>query len=157
MWGVAPDSQRWQDMMHDFERGQSAFNQATGDFTSAVILPVDVEDVGDAYNFIADVPGLEKGDIKIQVNQEDRQLTLSGERRRVNGAGNAAEEEGGKSTSASSRRRSERRFGKFERKFKLPEDADLDAVSARVEKGVLTVMIRKSEAAANNLRDVEID
>ena len=27
----------------------------------------------------------------------------------------------------------------------------------RVEKGVLTVMMRKSEAAANNLRDVEID
>jgi hypothetical protein len=41
--------------------------QATGDFTSAVILPVDVEDVGDAYNFIADVPGLEKGDIKVCV------------------------------------------------------------------------------------------
>ena len=39
--------------------------QATGDFTSAVILPVDVEDIGDAYNFIADVPGLEKGDIKV--------------------------------------------------------------------------------------------
>ena len=30
-----------------------------------MILPVDVEDVGDAYNFIADVPGLEKGDIKV--------------------------------------------------------------------------------------------
>ena len=69
--------------------------------------------------------------MQIQVNQEDRQLTLSGERRRAPGASNAAEEEGSKSTSASSRRRSERRFGKFERKFKLPEDADLDAVSAR--------------------------
>jgi hypothetical protein len=69
--------------------------------------------------------------VQIQVNQEERQLTLSGERRRANGAGNATEEEGSKSTSASSRRRSERRFGKFERKFKLPEDADLDAVSAR--------------------------
>ena len=39
--------------------------QAAGDFSSAVILPVDTEDVGDAYNFIADVPGLEKGDIKV--------------------------------------------------------------------------------------------
>jgi hypothetical protein len=27
MWGAAPNSQRWQDMMRDFERGQSAFNQ----------------------------------------------------------------------------------------------------------------------------------
>ena len=39
--------------------------KASGDFTSAVILPVDVEDGGDTYNFIADVPGLEKGDIKV--------------------------------------------------------------------------------------------
>ena len=69
--------------------------------------------------------------MQIQVNQEERQLTLSGERRRANSAGNAIKEEGSKSTNASSRRRSERRFGKFERKFKLPEDADLDAVSAR--------------------------
>ena len=30
-----------------------------------MLLPVDVEDVGDAYNFIADVPGLAKGDIKV--------------------------------------------------------------------------------------------
>lgn len=41
--------------------------QAAGDFTSAVILPVDIEDVGDAYNFVADVPGLEKGDIKVRI------------------------------------------------------------------------------------------
>jgi len=44
---------------------RNAYLQAAGDFSSAVILPVDVEDVGDAYNFIADVPGLEKGDIKV--------------------------------------------------------------------------------------------
>ncbi|CAL5228083.1 g11151 [Coccomyxa viridis] len=153
MWGINPESQRWQEMMRDFKRGESVFNQAAGDFTSAVILPVDIEDVGDAYNFVADVPGLEKGDIKIQVNQEERQLTLSGERRRAK----ASAEEGNEDSSKQNPRRSERRFGKFERKFKLPEDADTDAVTARVEKGVLTVMIRKSEAAANNLRDVQID
>lgn len=35
--------------------------------TSAIILPIDVEDVGDSYHFIADVPGLEKGDIKVSL------------------------------------------------------------------------------------------
>lgn len=55
------------------------------------------------------------------MNQEERQLTISGERRR------AEAPEG----STKSRRRSERRFGKFERKFKLPKDADLEAISAR--------------------------
>ena len=27
IWGVSPGSQRWQDMMRDFERGQTLFNQ----------------------------------------------------------------------------------------------------------------------------------
>jgi len=65
--------------------------------------------------------------LQIQVNQEERRLTLSGERRR----NKSASSEEGDETSKHTRRRSERRFGKFERKFKLSEDADLDAVSAR--------------------------
>ena len=27
MWGINSDSQRWQDMMRDFKRGESVFNQ----------------------------------------------------------------------------------------------------------------------------------
>lgn len=27
MWGINPDSQRWQDTMRDLKRGESAFNQ----------------------------------------------------------------------------------------------------------------------------------
>ena len=64
--------------------------------------------------------------VQIQVNNEERQLTLSGERRRRKAASDESED-----TSKQNRRRSERRFGKFERKFKLSEDADLEAVSAR--------------------------
>ncbi|KAK9908044.1 hypothetical protein WJX75_002029 [Coccomyxa subellipsoidea] len=148
MWGVSVDPAKIQEMMRDMERGQSPFgnvNQVVNDVTSAIILPIDVEDMDDSYHFIADVPGLEKGDIKIRVNQEERQLTISGERRRSEAA------------DGKNRRRSERRFGKFERKFKLPKDADLDAVTARVEKGVLTLMVRKTEGARTNERDVNID
>ncbi|BDA44534.1 probable 17.9 kDa class II heat shock protein at C-terminar half [Coccomyxa sp. Obi] len=147
MWGVDADPAKIREMM---ERGQSSWgnmSQVMEEATSAIILPIDVEDVGDSYHFIADVPGLEKGDIKIRVNQEERQLTISGERRRTEAP------EG----TTKSRRRSERRFGKFERKFKLPKDADLEAISARVEKGVLTLMVRKSEEARANERDVNID
>ena len=27
MWGISPESQRWQDMMRDFKRGETVFNQ----------------------------------------------------------------------------------------------------------------------------------
>ncbi|EIE21305.1 HSP20-like chaperone [Coccomyxa subellipsoidea C-169] len=149
-WGVSADPAKIQEMMRNLERGQSPWdnvNEVVNDVTSAFILPIDVEDADDSYHFIADVPGLEKGDIKIRVNQEERQLTISGERRRAEAADGAAKP----------RRRSERRFGKFERKFKLPKDADVEAVTARVEKGVLTLMVRKTEAARSNERDVNID
>lgn len=67
---------------------------------------------------------------QIRVNQQDRQLTISGERRRkAAGNGNAERDEDAEPTSRQKTRES--RFGKFKRQFKLPEDADLDAVSAR--------------------------
>ena len=74
---------------------------------------------------------------QIRVNQEERQLIISGERRRPNlaGASSGKNADAGASEqerSSTQRRKSERRFGKFERKLgKLPEDADLDAVTAR--------------------------
>ncbi len=66
---------------------------------------------------------------QIRINQEERQLTVSGERRKQSAA--AAEDDASASSAETRRTRRERRFGKFERKFKLPDDADLDAVSAR--------------------------
>ena len=64
------------------------------------------------------------------MNQEDRQLTISGERRRKAAASGDAERD--EDAEPASRQRTwERRFGKFKRAFKLPETADLDAVSAR--------------------------
>ena len=39
--------------------------QVMEDVASAVALPVDFEESEDTYSFIADVPGLEKGDIKV--------------------------------------------------------------------------------------------
>lgn len=68
--------------------------------------------------------------VQIRVNQQDRQLTISGERRQKAAAnGDAARDEDAEP--ATRQRSRERRFGKFKRQFKLAETADLDAVSAR--------------------------
>ena len=72
--------------------------------------------------------------LQIRVNQEDRQLSISGERRRPAPKADSAEGNAPLSEPVSRRRRTERRFGRFERKFgkaQLPDDADLDAVSAK--------------------------
>ena len=91
--------------------------------------PADVKEVPGALVFEIDMPGAKTGEIKVQV-EDDHTLVVSGERRR-------AEDKEGKY------QRMERRMGKFMRKFPLPEDANLEAITACFQEGVLTVRVEK--------------
>ena len=51
--------------------------------------------------------------------------------------------------------RTERRFGKFARRFRLPEDADSEAIRATAAHGVLTITVDK--AAKARPRAIEIE
>ncbi|XP_050215643.1 17.1 kDa class II heat shock protein-like [Mercurialis annua] len=93
--------------------------------------PADVKETADSYVFIIDMPGLKSGDIKVQV-EDDNVLLIAGERKREE------EKEGGAKYV-----RMERRVGKFMRKFVLPENANVEAISAVCQDGVLTVTIEK--------------
>ena len=63
----------------------------------------------------ADVPGMSRGDIKVQVSP-DRVLSISGERRSESQEG--SEEEG--------TLRVERSYGSFLRRFRLPDNVDVE-------------------------------
>lgn len=93
--------------------------------------PTDVKEYPNSYVFVIDMPGLKSGDIKVQL-EEDNLLVISGERKREE------EKEGG-----SKYLRMERRVGKFMRKFALPENANVEAISAVCQDGVLTVTVQK--------------
>ena len=60
---------------HISHRGWASL-QVVNDVTSAIILPIDVEDMDDSYHFIADVPGLEKGDIKARPRQSNISIII---------------------------------------------------------------------------------
>ncbi|XP_064950801.1 17.0 kDa class II heat shock protein-like [Musa acuminata AAA Group] len=95
--------------------------------------PADVKELPSKLVFEIDMPGVKPGDVRVQV-EDDRSLVVSGERRRC-------EDGEGEYVSV------ERRVGKFMREFQLPEDADLDAITALCQDGVLTVTVEKPPPA----------
>lgn len=107
-------------------------------------VAVDVKEEDDRYEIVADVPGLSKEDITIQVNP-DRVLTLSGERK--------SEEE----KDEDGYYRLERKFGKFMRSFQLPKDVEDNKIRAKCEEGVLTVTIPKMAKPEGEAGPVVID
>jgi HSP20 family protein len=92
---------------------------------------VDLIESENGYEVKAELPGLEKKDIKLTF--EDERLTLSGERKYE------------KEDKKKNYHRVERAYGKFERSFYLP-DVKGDEIKADYKEGVLTVSIPKSEA-----------
>jgi HSP20 family protein len=81
----------------------------------------------------ADLPGLSKDDIDVEV--EDDVLTLKGTRQEENES-----EEGG-------HYRCERASGAFERTFRLPAGVDASKIKAAFKDGVLTIRLPKAEEA----------
>jgi HSP20 family protein len=93
---------------------------------------VDMFDDGDKIVIKAELPGMDKKDISVDI--EDRVLTLSGERNYEN----EVKEE--------NYYRRERASGTFKRAFNLPADVNSDEIKADFKDGVLKIEIPKPEA-----------
>ena len=90
----------------------------------------DVQETDSAYVLRGDLPGMSQEDIEVRV--DDGFLIIQGER--------AADQ-----TAEAGRIRRERPAGKFERTYRLPEDANDSEVTARYTNGVLELEVAKQE------------
>jgi HSP20 family protein len=92
---------------------------------------VDMYDEDDRVVIKAELPGVDKKDIAVDV--KDRVLTLSGER--------AYDHE----VKEENYYRRERAYGKFQRTFSLPADVDSDKIKADFADGLLKIEVPKPE------------
>jgi HSP20 family protein len=95
------------------------------------IPAMDLVETAESYVLRADLPGLSKADVNIEL--EDNVLTISGERK----AEREDRNEG--------YYRIERASGAFSRSLTLPEGVDPNSVQAQFDRGVLEVRIPKPE------------
>ena len=101
---------------------------------SAGVFPlINLSEDKESYYVRAELPGVKGEELDIQVTANN--LAISGERKI------AAEEEGAKY------HRREREAGTFSRMIGLPGDINSDKVDAKMENGVLTIVVAKAEAA----------
>ena len=104
-------------------------------------MKIDIFENEKSLNIEAELPGVDKKDIKI--NLEDNVLSIKCDKKEE-------KEEKGKNYF-----RRERIFGTFERSFKLPENVDVDKIDANFENGILKLSIPKKEKQ-NNSKEITI-
>jgi HSP20 family protein len=104
---------------------------------------VNVEEVKDRFEIIAELPGLKKDDVKIEV--KDRVLTFTGEKKVEN----------------ENKDRNvflfERAYGRFCRTFTLPDNVDTDKIAAEFKDGLLKIDIPKTEEAKPKEIEVKVN
>ncbi|CAM8914334.1 unnamed protein product [Rhodiola kirilowii] len=119
------------------------FKDMSKEASAIVNARVDWKETPEAHVFKADLPGLKKEEVIVEV-EDGRVLQISGERSKE------SEEKNDKW------HRIERSSGKFVRRFQLPENAKMEEVKASMEKGVLTVTVPKEQVKKPEVKAIEI-
>jgi len=104
---------------------------------------VDIFDRQDAIVIHAELPGVKKEDISIEVKHNT--LTLKGER------------VAGQEVHEGNYYRRERSFGCFQRSFTLPEMVNPDLIKAKFKDGVLEIEVPKPEEAKPKQVSVKVE
>ncbi len=110
--------------------------------TLNVVPAVNLEETEDAYKISAELPGMQKKDINITL--ENNVLSISGEKK----AENKVEEK--------NYHRIERSYGKFHRAFELPGTVNRDKIEADYKDGILHISVPKAEEAKPKQIEIKV-
>jgi HSP20 family protein len=104
---------------------------------------VDISENNNAITINAEIPGMSKEDIKINI--QDNTMTLKGEKKQE------------KEEKDANYHRVERSYGAFMRSFTLPTPVQADKVKASYKNGVLRIVLPKSEEVKPKEIPIEVN
>jgi HSP20 family protein len=141
--GTATQTRRWEPV-RDIEQLRRLLEDNFGFPASlaeptAWVPPVDIEETDDAYLVEAELPGVERDDVEIEL--VGNELMITGEIKEKERAGIL--------------RKRTRQVGRFEFRVSLPDHVDSEQVQASLKDGVLTVRVPKSQRAQR--RRIEVN
>lgn len=137
------------DLQKEFNKLFDAFfekEHAPFDVTESMgtyVPRMNVEETDDAYTLSAELPGMSENDISVEVSGS--RLTVSGEKK---------EEKNEKKKGTCVYR--ERHYGRFERTIPLDDDINRDGITAEYKKGILTVILPKTEKANSERKRIAV-
>jgi HSP20 family protein len=123
-------------------RGKKIDEQASEDELIATVPSVNINDKGKKYELSLAVPGMDKSDIKIQV--EDNCLIISSEKQYE------------KEESEGIWMRREFGYASFQRMFELPADANANEIEAKLKDGILKINISKTSGKENEAKYIDV-
>ncbi|KAF8012826.1 hypothetical protein BT93_I0861 [Corymbia citriodora subsp. variegata] len=123
---------------------------ATGESKGGASIPADILETPKEYVFYFDVPGLSKSDIQVTVEDDQKSLVI-----RSNGKRKREDTEDGESCKYV--RLERRALRNLTRKFRLSDNANPSAISAKCENGVLTITVEKLPAPKPKMVEVAIN
>jgi len=133
LWNPMEEILQMQDMLNNMFKERS-FGERWSE--AGVLAPlVDVKDEGSEILVTTDLPGVEKGDVDLDVN--DNMLTISANRSSENEEKNEGY------------LRRERTYSSFSRTVTLPSTVFPEGAKAKLESGVLSVTLPKMQIEEN--------
>ncbi|SFX36806.1 HSP20 family protein [Janthinobacterium lividum] len=127
-----------EELMHDFF--SPALRLRDG---GSARMRVDISETEQAYQVQADIPGVNKDDIKVSIDGNRVSISAELKDERVTRDG------GGKTV------RSEREYGQQYRSFVLPHEVDEAGAQARYENGVLLLDLPKKEGTGGRQLSIQ--
>ena len=118
------------------------FDDIYPDYEDKMTMPVEIHDQKGEYDIRAELPGVKKEDLDIDLNEN--YLTIRAKKVEEN-----KQEEG-------SYKKSEFKYGEFSRSIYLPQDVDAEKIDASLEHGVLKIKAPKLEKEKDTVKKITV-